>query len=355
MTRNADDRARLTVFSGTSSRRTVVKGGAGLGLAAAFGLAGRKLSVAQDATPGATPEAVNPEDLLSEYGPVQGNENYTIAFMQPFPNLTFWQILQENIENRAAENGVTVEVFELSDANVSDQVAQMETAVAQGVSGIILGTIDAAGIITGIEAANAAGIPVLCVDTAPAGGEIISLVQTDNVNASRLGGEYIAELIDFEGQVLNLQGDLANQTAQARTQGIEEALAAYPDIELISQSSNWRGDLGQQITEDTLTANPDLKAIFAASDDPAFGALEAISAAGRDDVLIVGFDANPEAVEAVAEGLFAGEVAQFPNIMGTVGVDLMVRFLNGEDVPATLDSGSAVITPENVADFLPEE
>ncbi len=305
----------------------------------------------QDATPAASPTP----DLMTEYGPVQANEAYRIAFMQPYPNLTFWQILEQAVKERAAANGVTVDVIALGTGNVSDQVSQMEDAVTQGYDGIIIGTVDAAGIVPGITAANEAGIPVLAVDTAPAGGELISLVQTDNVAASRAAGEFIAAQIGGTGKVLNLQGDMANQTAQARSQGLEEALAEHPDIQLISQSAHWTQEEGLSITENILQSDPDIKAIFAANDPPAFGALQALKAAGRDDVLIVGFDANPDAVQAVKDGEFAADIAQFPAVMGTVGVDLMVRHLNGGTVPATVDSSSAVITPQNVDQFLPQE
>jgi len=334
----------MTTTHGARARRTPLTLLAALAVLLALGVGGIG---AQDATPGASPTP----DLLTLYGPVQGNEDYRIAFMQPYPNLTFWQIAQQAIEERAAADGQTVDVFELTGADVSEQVSQMEAAVTEGYDGIILGTVDAAGIVPGIQAANEAGIPVLAIDTAPAGGERISLVQTDNVAGSRLAGEYIAGLIGGSGVVLNLQGDLANQTAQARTQGLEEALAEYPEIEVISQASNWQQEEGQRITEDVLTANPELEAIFAASDDPAFGALQAVQAAGRTDIAIVGFDGNPQAVEAVANGQFAGEIAQFPAVMGTVSLDLMVRHLNGEEIPTFVDSGTAVITPENVDEF----
>jgi ribose transport system substrate-binding protein len=298
----------------------------------------------------ATPEAA--ADPMTMYGPVQGNEEYRLAFMQVFPDNPFWQALKEGVESRAAENGVTVDVIPLpTNAGVSDQVAQMEDAVTQGYDGIILGTIDAAGIVPGIEAANAAGIPVLAVDTAPAGGELISLVQTDNVAASRLAGEYLNEVLGGQGKILNLQGDMANQTAQARNEGLHAALDGVEGITIIDQSAHWRQEEGLSITENILTSDPDLNAIFAANDPPALGALQALKSAGRDDVIIVGFDAIPDAVEAVKNGEMEATVAQFPRVMGVVGVDLMVRHLNGEDVPAQVDSGAMLVTQENAEEF----
>jgi len=287
------------------------------------------------------------------FGPVQGNSPYKLAYMQVFPDNPFWETMKEAVEARAAEDGITVDTFALPTASgVADQVSQMETAVTQQYEGIILGTVDAAGIVPGIQAANTAGIPVLSVDTAPAGGDIISLVQTDNVAAAKQGGEFIADQIGGKGKVLNLQGDLANQTGQARNNGLHEALDAYPDIQVIDQSTMWLQDKGLAITENILTSDPDIVAIFAANDPPALGALQALKAAGRDDVLIVGFDGTKDGLTAVKNGDFAADVLQFPDAMGIIGVDLMVRHLNGEDVPERVDSGSGLATAENVDQYL---
>jgi ribose transport system substrate-binding protein len=306
-------------------------------------------ALAQEATPEGSPAA----DPTTMYGPVQGNENYQLAFMQVLPSNAFWQILKESVEARAAEDGVTVDVIALPDeAGIADQVAQFEDAVTQGYAGIIMGTIDAVGVVPGVEAANEAGIPVLAVDTAPAGGELISLVQTDNVAASRLAGEFIAENLGGAGKVLNLQGDMANQTAQARNQGLHEALDAYPDITVIDQSAHWDQGEGFTITENIIVSDPDLNAIFAANDPPALGALQALTAAGmQEDVFIVGFDAIPDAVQAVIDGGMLATVAQFPRTMGIVGVDLMVTHLNGGEIPELVDSGAMLVTQENAEEF----
>jgi ribose transport system substrate-binding protein len=328
---------------------------AAVGAVAALGVPlGRLEALAQDATPGASPEAG--ADPMTMYGPVQANEPYRLAYMQVLPDNPFWQIMKEGVESRAAEDGVTVDVIALPTASgVSDQVAQMEDAVTQAYDGIILGTVDAAGIVPGIEAANAAGIPVLAVDTAPAGGELSSLVQTDNVAASRLAGEYLVEQLPNGGKILNLQGAMENQTAQARNEGFHSVVDAVESITVIDQSAHWLQEEGLAITENILTSDPDLAAIFAANDPPALGALQALKVAGRDDVIIVGFDAVPDAVEAVKNGEMAATLAQFPRVMGVVGVDLMVRHLNGEEVPERVDSGAMLVTGENAEAFQAEQ
>lgn len=304
-------------------------------------------ALAQDATPEAS------ADPRTAYGPVKANKPYKLAYMQVFPDNPFWQTMKDAVEARAAEDGVTVDTFALPTASgVADQVGLMENAITQKYDGIILGTVDAAGIVPGIEAANAAGIPVIAVDTAPAGGEFISLVQTDNVAAAEQGGQFIVDKIGGKGKVLNLQGDLANQTGQARNEGVHKALDANPDIQTIDQSTMWLGEKGLSITENILTSDPDIVAIFAANDPPALGAVQALKAAGRSDVVVVGFDGTDAGLEAVKSGDLAADVLQFPDAMGIISVDLLVRHLNGETIPDRVDSGSGLATAENIDDYL---
>src|SRR4051812_3665343 len=306
-------------------------------------------ALAQDATPSASPVA----DPRTMFGPVKGNSSYKLAYMQVFPENPFWQTMKEAVEARAAEDGVTVDTIALPTASgVADQVGQMENAVTQQYDGIILGTVDAAGIVPGIEGANTAGIPVLSVDTAPAGGDIISLVQTDNIAAAQQGAQFIADKIGGKGKVLNLQGDLANQTGQARNKGVHDVFDTYPDIQVIDQSTMWQEEKGLSITENILTSDPDIVAIFAANDPPALGAVQALKAAGRSDVIVVGFDGTKDGLQAVKDGDLAADVLQFPDAMGIIGVDLLVRHLNGETIPEKVDSGSGLATAENIDQYL---
>jgi ribose transport system substrate-binding protein len=303
------------------------------------------------ASPAASPSASDPLEL-NKFGPVKANKPYKLAFLQPYPQNEFWQRLQKAAETRAAADGVTLQTFALGSTEVADQVSQMEAAVSQKFDGILLGAINAAGIVPGVQAANDANIPVLAVDTPPEGGKLINLSKTDNVKASASAGDFIADKIGGSGKVLNLQGDLGNQNAQARNEGLHQALEKHPEIKIIDQSAHWNQDEGLSITENILTSDPDLKAIFGANDPAALGAVQAVKAAGRNDIVIVGLDGNPTAFQAVIDGDLAADIAQFPPRMGAYGVDLMVRFLNGETIPELVDTGTAVVTKENAPQML---
>jgi len=107
------------------------------------------------------------------------------------------------------------------------------------------------------------------------------------------------------------------------------------------------------VTEDILTANPDLKAIYAACGPPIPGAVKSISNAGiaNDKIILVGFDACCGEIEAIKSGAEDASVAQFPAKMGELGIDTVVKAIRGEAVEANVDTGAGLVTLQNVKDF----
>ena len=232
----------------------------------------------------------------------------------------------------------------------TQQVSQMEDRIAQGDDAIVVAVQDTQALIPAIEQANEAGIPVIAVDKGADGGKIESIIMTDNIAAAYDGAKLVAELIGGKGKVLVLEGMPGGQTANDRKAGALKALAEYPDIEVISLTAEWQTAKGQSVTEDTLTAHPDLAGIFASNDMMAMGAVPALAAAGVD-IPVVGFDAVPPALEMVADGRLAATVAQFPGKMGFLGIEYAKRVVDGLEVPPTVNSGALVVDGDNVMAF----
>ncbi|TIU57522.1 MAG: sugar ABC transporter substrate-binding protein, partial [Mesorhizobium sp.] len=118
-------------------------------------------------------------------------------------------------------------------------------------------------------------------------------------------------------------------------------------------ATNCTLELGTSVTEDILTANPDLKAIYAACGPPIPGAVKSISNAGiaNDKIILVGFDACCGEIEAIKSGAEDASVAQFPAKMGELGIDTVVKAIRGETVEANVDTGAGLVTLQNVKDF----
>lgn len=118
------------------------------------------------------------------------------------------------------------------------------------------------------------------------------------------------------------------------------------------QPADWDTAKAQSVTENILTANPNLKAIFSSNDNMALGAVEAVRNAGKlDDIFIVGFDGNPNAAEAILAGDLEASVAQRPYNMGQMGVEYVLKLAGGEEIPEEVDTGAILVTTENAEEF----
>jgi simple sugar transport system substrate-binding protein len=126
------------------------------------------------------------------------------------------------------------------------------------------------------------------------------------------------------------------------------------DIEVVQQLPTDCDQVkGQDAAEAILTANPDVSAIYGACGPPIIGALEAISNADRspDSIVVVGFDASPDELAAIQAGTEDATVAQFPAKMGELGLETLFQVVSGNEVEPNVDTGTAIVTPENVGDF----
>lgn len=276
---------------------------------------------------------------------------YTISLLTGTMDNPYWQIVTQWADKAAQMLDVNLVKLAVDVEGVAtQQVSQVEDRVAQGDDAIVIAVQETKALIPAIEAANAAGIPVIAVDKAAEGGKFESIIMTDNVSASYDGGKWVAEQIGGKGKVLVLEGVPGGQTATDRKTGALKALAEYPDIEVISLTGEWQTAKAQAVTEDVLTANPDLAGIFASNDMMAIGAVTALAAANLN-IPVCGFDAIPAALEMTRDGRLGATIAQFPGKMGFLGVEYAVRVIEGKTVPTTVNSGSMPVTTDNVLAF----
>ena len=286
----------------------------------------------------------------------------TIAFLDPYPTSEHWQRIQLAAERRAARDGAVLTLYGLTAASVPEQLAQIDDALAQGVAALLIGPIDAAGIVPGIEAANARGVPVVAMITEPPGGDLVCLVFADQVAAARAAGAFIGTAIGGAGLVLNMQGDLGDRIAQERDRGLREGLAAFPEVELTSQTAGWRENeaftwmrsaLAQVAATTPAADQPPLRAVFAAGDLMTLGVLRALAEHADHGLTVVGFADGTAVREAIRDGRLAAAVTDLPEQVGEHAVDLTLRHLGGEQVPRSHDVGYALLTPDSLDEATP--
>lgn len=231
------------------------------------------------------------------------------------------------------------------DTNQSDgqnstpkQTADVETAIIQGVDGIVISPIEVDAMAPALQQAVDNGIPVVTIDRRVEGVPgILAHVGADNVLGGEAQGRFIMEKFPDGATIVNLQGQPGASPAIDRNAGVHNVLDQqsdkYPFI--AEQTAFFARDKGLSVTESILAgldSPPDV--IVAANDDMALGALEAVSAMGlRDQIVIIGFDALPEALASVRDGGLAGTVEQFPGGQSRKAMQVMVNFLEEGTAP----------------------
>jgi len=270
----------------------------------------------------------------------------TIALVVKTLNNPFFIDMQAGAEAETKRLGVNLLVQAAErEIDVERQMQIVENLIERHVDALCIAPSGSREIVPVIVKANRAGIPVLIIDTradekalAAAGGRIAAFIGSDNYDGGRIAGAFVAERLGGSGAVAVLEGIPGHETGDARLRGFREAIAAAPGIHIVaSQPANWERDQGFNVCQNILQAHPDVKALFACSDLMALGAVEAIAAAHRTgQILVVGFDALPEARAAIKQGTMGATVAQFPQKMGELAVANAVKALKGEAIPASI-------------------
>ncbi|HOZ98824.1 D-ribose ABC transporter substrate-binding protein [Mesotoga prima] len=253
---------------------------------------------------------------------------YRIGLSLSTLNNPFFVTLRDGALQAAAGLGVEVIVADGRD-NPAKQLGDIEDFVQQKLDLIVINPTDSDAIVTAVEEANKAGIPVITVDRGANGGMVIAHIASDNVAGGMMAGEYVAMLLDGKGNVVELEGIVGTSAARDRGEGFGAAISKYPDIKIVAkQVANFNRAEGLVVMENILQANPNIDAVFAHNDEMALGAIEAIKAAGLlDKIKVVGFDAVDDAVAAVNAGEMAATVAQQPFVMGQLAVVKAFEYL----------------------------
>ncbi len=240
--------------------------------------------------------------------------------------------------------------------DVEKQMQIIENLIQTRVDALCVTPSGSREIIPAITKANRAGIPVLILDTKvdPSaereGARYDTFIGSDNYEGGRLAGRYVVEQLGGQARVAILEGIPGHETGDNRLRGFRDAVAGAEGVQIVaSQPANWERDQGFNVFQNILEAHPDVDTLFACSDLMALGALEAIAAAGRSgEIRIIGFDALPEARQAIAEGTMLASIAQFPDEMGRLAVENAARRIRGEEIPASIPVRIELVTRETV-------
>jgi len=248
----------------------------------------------------------------------------------------FYKDLEEGLKAEAEKEGFDLIVRD-ADFRMAKQVSDVEDFAVQKVDALIICPVDSKGVEKAIQTANNAKIPVFTADIAAEGGKVECHVASDNVQGGRKAAEFMGKLLKGKGKVLIVDFPYVTSVLD-RVKGFEEGLKALPGIKILEKvDGKTQREEAMKVMENMLQAHRDIDGVFAINDDTALGCLSAIQAAKRNNIVIVGYDAVPEARDAIMRGSsLKGDVAQFPKEIGKKAIETVNKFLKGEKIPALI-------------------
>ncbi|MEZ9546952.1 MULTISPECIES: ribose ABC transporter substrate-binding protein RbsB [Vibrio] len=268
--------------------------------------------------------------LLSTTVSVSAQAQDTMAIVLSTLNNPFFVTMKDGAEAKAEELGYKLIVLD-SQNDPSKELSNIEDLTIRGVKAILINPTDSDAVSNAIRIANRSNIPVLTLDRGASRGDVVSHIASDNVIGGEMAGHFIMEKVGEKAKVIQLEGIAGTSAARERGEGFMNAVNGS-DLELLaSQPADFDRTKGLNVMENLLAANPDVQAVFAQNDEMALGALRAVQASGKD-VMIVGFDGTDDGIAAVNRGLLGATVAQQPDLIGSLGIEMADKVLKGETV-----------------------
>jgi ribose transport system substrate-binding protein len=254
----------------------------------------------------------------------------------------FFKVIGDSLTAEAKKLGYATLVVS-GDKDVARQSNQVKDFIVKKCVAIVLSPCDSKAIGPVIQEANAAGIPVLTVDIPYRGGEgkVLTQITTDNEGGGREAAAAMIEALGAAGGQVAILHLKQAESCVLRVQGFRAIIDAHNakgarKIDIVTElESGGAKDLGYKAAEDALQAHPALRGIFAINDPAALGARAALEKAGKtDQVIIIGFDGQPEGKQAIKEGKIYADPIQFPDVMGVEIAKAIAAYSKGDDVPA---------------------
>lgn len=260
-------------------------------------------------------------------------------------NNPFFVSLAEGAEKAAKRAGVPLTVVDASD-DASKQVSDIEDLVSKNISVLIVNPVDSDAVTGAVEAAVEKGVQVISVDRVVNGVDIDCQIASDNVAGAQLATRYIVDTLGENVKTAELVGTSGASAAIDRSEGFHNIADKKLKV-VASQTADFDRTKGMSVMENMLQGNSDIQAVFAGNDEMALGAVEAVSGA-KKDVLVVGFDATDDALEAIRRGRMGATIAQQPELIGSTAVENAVRLKKGEKIPKEIPVEVTLITKDNV-------
>lgn len=269
--------------------------------------------------------------LLVGCGKNTNSDTQKIGLIVSTLNNPFFVDLKTGIENQAKKLGYDVVVLD-SQNDPAKEVSNMEDISVKDVDVVLLNPVDSDSAIASVMVANNLDLPVITVDRAANGGEVVSHVASDNAEGGKMAAQYLINQLGDNANIVELEGIAGSSATRDRGAGFDNEIENSNLNIITKQSADFDRTKGLSVMENIIQSKGDIDAVFAQNDEMALGALKALQDANMNDILVVGFDATDDAIASVEKGEMSATIAQQPKLIGETAVNLAHRFLSGEKV-----------------------
>lgn len=265
-------------------------------------------------------------------------------------NSEYWLTLKAGAQEAVDAIGAELIFQGPADNNdIQGQIALVENNVNSKVDAILLTALDADALIAPVDLAMAAGIPVIMIDSGINSENYTSFIATDNVAGGKMAMEKLSELLGGKGKIVVVNALAGIPSNDNRGIGAEDFAKTVSGLTVLEQQHCLDQAEALTKTENVITANPDLKGIFGAFNRGALGAAQAvINKEKQGKIKVVAFDADPDEIKLLKEGVIDALIVQQPYQMGKLGVEYALKAINGEKVEKHVAPDVVLVTKDNM-------
>ncbi|MCB5204562.1 D-ribose ABC transporter substrate-binding protein [Neorhizobium sp. T786] len=252
----------------------------------------------------------------------------TIAIITPSHDNPFFKAEADGAAAKAKELGYETMIL-VHDDDANKQNELFDSAIAAGVKAIILDNAGADASVAAVQKAKDKNIPSFLIDREiTTAGVAVSQIVSNNYQGAQLGAEEFVKLMGEKGNYAELVGKESDTNAGIRSQGYHDVIDQYSDMKMVvRQTANWSQTEAYTVMESMLQAHPDIKGVISGNDTMAMGAYAALEAAGRKDVIVVGFDGSNDVRDSIMKGGIKATVLQPAYQQAQLAVEQADKFI----------------------------
>ena len=257
--------------------------------------------------------------------------------------------------NEAKKLGYQV-VVESHANDPATQLSLFEDAIAKHAAAIIVDNAGADATVTAVQKAKDAGIPTFLIDREMnATGVAMAQIVANNAQGAVLGGQEFARLMGQKGNYVEFTGIETDNNAQIRSKGYHSVLDPLSAMKMVAQqSAHWSQTEAFNDLQTILQSTPDIQGVINGNDTMALGAWAAVKAAGKTNIIVVGFDGNPDVLNSIKAGEIKATVFQPLVKIAQMAADEADAYIRTGQAPATERQlvDCELVTPANVDQYL---